>query len=245
MNTSLTDHEWCHDCHLVPQLLCCDVHNELWIKVKLFQKEIITCQQWHVAISCGVSDMWPIEHCSWWRGQGGVNKPARLNKITTNTEMAMLSREVEKYWRPPVEDDDHNSYNCQQTWNMALFSPLKETHTIWTGGRRCEASKFTAKWARNTVTNWYKYSEKWIWVLLSSTKFPHNFTLIAKGGWAANANARINKYSWKMWEIIVKKTGGAERKNWRCPSGSCSIATNARMKVLSERKLLSIPGLFQ
>ena len=29
------------------------------------------------------------------------------------------------------------------------------------------------------------------------------------------------------------KTGGAELKNWRCSSGSCSNATNGRMKVLS------------
>ena len=42
-----------------------------------------------------------------------------------------------------------------------------------------------------------------------------------------------------------KKTGGAELKNWRCSSGSCSDATNGRMKVLSEKKWLSIPGLFQ
>ena len=30
-----------------------------------------------------------------------------------------------------------------------------------------------------------------------------------------------------------KKTGGDERQNWRCSSDSCSVATNARMKVLS------------
>ena len=52
----------------------------------------------------------------------------------------------------------------------------------------------------------------------SSTKFLHNFTLIAEAGWAANANARINKYSWKIWQILVKKlavpnwkTGGARQ----------------------------------
>ena len=32
--------------------------------------------------------------------------------------------------------------------------------------------------------------------------------------------------------VMNRKTGGAERKNWRCPSGSCSVATNASMKVL-------------
>ena len=30
-----------------------------------------------------------------------------------------------------------------------------------------------------------------------------------------------------------KKTGGDELQNWRCSSDSCSVATNARMKVLS------------
>ena len=34
--------------------------------------------------------------------------------------------------------------------------PPKKNHTMWTGGRRCEASKCAA---RNTVKNWYKYSE--------------------------------------------------------------------------------------
>ena len=45
--------------------------------------------------------------------------------------------------------------------------------------------------------------------------------------------------------VMNSKTGGAELQNWRCPSNSCSVATNARMKVLSEKKWLSIPGLFQ
>ena len=39
--------------------------------------------------------------------------------------------------------------------------------------------------------------------------------------------------------------GGAERPNWRCPSGGSSTATDACMKVLSTEKLLSIHGRFQ
>ena len=33
--------------------------------------------------------------------------------------------------------------------------------------------------------------------------------------------------------VMNGKTGGDERQNWRCSSDSCSVATNARMKVLS------------
>ena len=45
--------------------------------------------------------------------------------------------------------------------------------------------------------------------------------------------------------VMNGKTGGAERKNWRCPSGSCSVATNACVKGPSIEKWLSIPGPFQ
>ena len=41
------------------------------------------------------------------------------------------------------------------------------------------------------------------------------------------------------------ETGGAELRNWRCSSGSCSGATNSCMRVPSIEKWLSIPGLFQ
>ena len=39
--------------------------------------------------------------------------------------------------------------------------------------------------------------------------------------------------------------GGAECPNWRCPSSSCIVATNACTNVPSIEKWLSIPSLIQ
>ena len=60
------------------------------------------------------------------------------------------------------------------------------------------------------------------------------------------------KWNRKNWQILLENetntctnTGGAERTNWRCSSSSCSIATNACMRVLSIEKWLSIHGRLQ
>ena len=43
----------------------------------------------------------------------------------------------------------------------------------------------------------YKYSWNLFWALFSSKKCVHNITLVNPAGEAANANTRIEKYSWK------------------------------------------------
>ena len=45
--------------------------------------------------------------------------------------------------------------------------------------------------------------------------------------------------------VMNYETGGAELRNWWCPSGSCSVATNSCMRGPSIEKWLSIPGPFQ
>ena len=50
----------------------------------------------------------------------------------------------------------------------------------------------------------YKYSWNSFWALFWSKKCVDNITLVAPDGEAANANTRIEKYSWKKWQILVQ-----------------------------------------
>ena len=120
------------------------------------------------------------------------------------------------------------------------FHP-KKTPTIWTGGgdmRQANSNHHQQEILLQIVTN--TVENEFERCLLQSI-----ITLVAEVGWAANANVGINKYSWKMWQILVKYTGPAELRNWWCPSGSCSVATNSCMRGPSIEKWLSIPGPFQ
>ena len=117
----------------------------------------------------------------------------------------------------------------------------KKTPTIWTGGddmRQANSNhhqqEILLQIVTNTVENEFERCFHQIII-----------TLVAEVCWAANVNAGINKYSWKMRQILVKYTGPAQLRNWRCSSGSCSVAINACMKGPSIEKWLSIPGPFQ
>ena len=127
------------------------------------------------------------------------------------------------------------------------FHP-KKTHTIRTGGRRYEASKFTTPKSKKYCYKWIQIQWKLIWVLLSCL---HNITLVAAAGWAANANSRTEKYCWKMWQILAKiqavpnfQIGGARQAAvapqpmhvWKfCQLKNCSPYTDDSKKYTCSR----------
>ena len=89
--------------------------------------------------------------------------------------------------------------------------------------------------------------------------FPHNITLVAAAGWAANANSRTEKYCWKMWQILAKiqavpnvQIGGARQAAvasqpvhvWKfCQLKNCSLYTDDSLKYTSSRVLAIMKAL--
>ena len=69
-------------------------------------------------------------------------------------------KEVEKHWQPPGEEDDWNFYNCRKIWYVVFFFHKKRLKPFELVAEDMRQANSHHHKARNTVTNWYKYTEK-------------------------------------------------------------------------------------